>query len=113
MSEATRSGATDTRWTVTISCPRPKSRALDDFHTRPDRVAQTTAVFFAGDAKLALTARTVKLRYSGSNPPGDIANLHERLATLLDCLHLTTRGDDGHYRLPRPVRTEMVCEGDS
>lgn len=96
------------QWTVAISCPRPRNRARDNFHTRPDRVARTTADFFGRDAEITLTARTVRLRYTGNRPPGNIAEWHERLATVLSCLWLDTRGEDGRYRLPHPVRTEIL-----
>lgn len=92
---------------MTITCPRPRNRASDNFHTRPDAVAETAAIWFGEDAELTLTAREAKLRYTGSYPPGDVADWHTRLAIVLHCLYLDTRGNDGSHSLPRPIRTEI------
>lgn len=93
------------RWTVLITCPRPRNRAVDTFHTQPDKVARLAATWFPAGAELTLTARTVRLRCSYNYPP-KLDHLYEQLATALACLYLDTRGDRG-YRLPRPVRTEI------
>ncbi len=93
------------RWTVLITCPRPRNRALDDFHTQPHKVARLAADWFGSRAELTLTARTVRLTCDYRHPP-KLDLLHEQLATALHCLYLDTRAGKG-FRLPRPVRTEL------
>lgn len=95
------------RWTLTITCPRPANRAVDDFHTRPEKVAKIATEWFGPDAELTLTARTVRLTHTLPRPIENVAEWNERLATVLDCLYLDTHTDSGTYRLPRPVRTEI------
>lgn len=95
------------QWTLTITCPRPKNRAIDDFHTRPEKVARVAAEWFGPDAELTLTARTVRLTHTLPCPIENVAEWNERLATVLDCLYLDTRVEGGGHHLPRPVRTEI------
>jgi hypothetical protein len=94
-------------WELTVSCPRPRNRALDDFHTQPEKVARIAAQWFGPDATLTLTARRVRLTCTLETPPRDLTTWHDRLATALHCLYLDTHGDDGSYHLPRPARTEV------
>lgn len=99
------------QWTLTITCPRPDSRARpgDDFFVQPERMAKTAATFFGPGTEITLTARTVRLRRTRPHPPGDIARLHHDFAMVLDCLRFNTCTDRGRdlYQLPRPVRTEI------
>lgn len=95
------------RWTLTITCPRPTNRAIDDFHVRPEKVAKMAAEWFGPDAELTLTARTVRLTHTSPMPITNVAEWNERLATALHCLWLDTHTEGGAYRLPRPVRTEI------
>lgn len=100
------------RWQMTIKCPRPRNRAVDDFHVRPERVANTVAMFLGARAKLTLTARTVQFSYTAHTPIDDVAYWQKQLAYVLHCLYLDVPSDGRHdFRLPRPVRTE-VCEID-
>lgn len=104
--------ATSTRWQLTIHCPRPRSRAVDDFHVQPERVANTVAMFLGPRAKLSLTARTVRLCCTSATPLTDISYWQKQLAVVLDCLYLDVPRDARReLRLPRPVRTEL-CEMD-
>lgn len=100
-------GTSPSAWVLTIRCPRPASRAIDDFHVQPEKIARIAVDWFGPTAELSLTARTVQLRYSSSTPPRNLEFWNEQLATVLDCLYLSTRDADGRYRLPRPVRTEI------
>lgn len=95
------------RWTLTITCPRPHNRSIDDYHTRPEKVAKIAAEWFSPDAELTLTERTVRLVYTQPRSIENIAEWNERLARALDALYLDTRTEDGGHRLPRPVRTEV------
>lgn len=98
-------------WELTISCPRPSNRHRpgDDFFTRPERMAETVAIFFGPDTEITLTTRTVRLRRTRPHPPGDIERLHHDFAMVLDCLRFDTCTDraQDRYQLPRPVRTEI------
>ena len=96
------------RWHLTITCPRPRNRAVDDFHVRPDRVANTAAMFLGARAELALTARTVRFSITREHPITDIGYWQKQLALVLDCLYLDVQRDGRHdFRLPRPVRVEL------
>ncbi|MDX2658326.1 hypothetical protein PV382_23875 [Streptomyces scabiei] len=100
--------ATSARWQLTIQCPRPRNRAVDDFHVRPERVADTVAMFLGPRAELLLTARTVRLCYTSATPLTDIGYWQKQLAFVLDCLYLDVPRDARReLRLPRPVRTEL------
>jgi hypothetical protein len=101
------SPSSDALWMLTITCPRPRNRARDDFHTQPDKVSRIAHQWFGPTAVLELTSRTVRFYYASRSCPNDLPFWYEKLATALDCLYLSTRGDDGKYRLPRPVRTEI------
>lgn len=96
------------RWHLTITCPRPLSRAVDDSHVRPDRVANTAAMFLGAGAELHLTARTVRFSITRAQPIADVGYWQKQLALVLDCLHLNVERDGRHdFRLPRPVRVEL------
>ncbi|MGW7504434.1 hypothetical protein ACWGIR_23275 [Streptomyces albidoflavus] len=96
------------RWTATFTCPRPRNRAVDDFHLRPDRVTRTVQRLIGPRARLTLDGAFVRLvRTSPSRP--DLARWQEELAIVLDSLHLETRVE-GRYVLPRPVRVELLEE---
>lgn len=102
----------DVRWQMTIKCPRPRNRAVDDFHVRPERIANTVAMFLGARADLTLTARTVRFSYTAHTPIVDVGYWQKQLAYVLHCLYLDVPRDGRHdFRLPRPVRTE-VCETD-
>jgi hypothetical protein len=95
------------QWTLTITCPRPKNRAVDDFHVRPDKVTRVGVEWFGEGAELTLTARTVRLTQTTDAPVRDLTMWQQKLATVLYCLMLDTHTNGGAYRLPRPVRTEV------
>jgi len=97
------------RWTVTVTCPRPANRALDDFHLAPARVDGTVRRLLGRHAQLTVTGNQVRLVRSTTAPP-DLIRWQEELALVLSCLYLDTRTRDGLYVLPRPVRTEILEE---
>lgn len=100
--------ATAVRWQMTITCPRPRNRAVDDFHLRPEHVENTVAMFLGPRASLSLTARTVQLHVTSSTPITDVGYWQKQLALVLDCLYLDVQRDGRHeFRLPRPVKTEL------
>lgn len=100
--------ATVARWRLAITCPRPRSRAVDDFHVLPERVADTVAMFLGAGAELTLTARTVRFSITRAHPITDVGYWQKQLAFVLDCLYLDVQRDGRHdFRLPRPVRTEL------
>ncbi|MFI2077528.1 hypothetical protein [Streptomyces triculaminicus] len=109
--EAADTRRAETRWSLTITCPWPRNRARDDFFVRPGKATQAAVEWFGPGTEVTLTARTVRLRHTAAVPPGDLTRWYERLAVLLDCLYLGTRGEDGQCRLPRPVRTEIREDG--
>lgn len=94
-------------YTLTITCPRPRNRAGDDFHLRPERLAQMAAEWFGPDAALEVTMQSVCLRTVGPGTLDDIAYWHRRLAAVLNCLLLDVPSAGVHYALPRPIRTEI------
>lgn len=96
------------QFTLTISCPRPRNRAVDDFHVRPDRVASTIAAFVSGEAEMTLTARTVRLRVAGLRHLPDLLFWHRRMAEIMRSLFLDVPlGPGGRCELPSPARTEI------
>jgi hypothetical protein len=99
-------------WTLTITCPRPKNRAVDDFHTRPEKVARIAVEWFGPDAGLLLTVRSVRFQYTGTGSLPDLNFWQARLATVLDCLYLSTRSASGECQLPYPTRAEVISVAD-
>jgi hypothetical protein len=96
------------RWHLTITCPRPRNRAVDDFHVRPERVANVAAMFLGARAELVLTARTVRFSITREHPITDVGYWQKQLAFALDCLYLDVERDGRRdFRLPRPVRVEL------
>lgn len=95
------------RWKLTITCPRPANRAVDDFHTQPEKVTALAAEWFGPGTELTLTARAVRLVHTLPIPISNVTEWNERLATALSCLYLDTMVEGGGYCLPRPVRTEI------
>lgn len=99
---------TATNWQLTIFCPRPRNRAVDNFHVRPERIANTVAMFLGPRASLTLTARTVRFSYTAHTPIRDVGYWQKQLAYVLNCLYLDVPSDGPNdFRLPRPVRTEV------
>lgn len=92
---------------VTITCPRPRNRARDEFHLRPDRIAQTVSGFYA-DATLTMTRRTITFQLTSRTTVTEISSIHSALASILSCLMLEIE-HDSRYRglLPKPVRTTV------
>lgn len=96
------------RWHLAITCPRPRNRTVDDFHVRPERVANAAAMFLGAGAELKLTARTVRFSITRAHPITDIGYWQKQLAWVLNCLYLDVQRDGRHdFRLPRPVRVEL------
>lgn len=95
------------RYTLTITCGRPRSRACDDFHVQPERVAQTVAAFIGDDAELALTPRTVRLHVTDLGRIPDLDVWRSRMALVLDGLWLEVARVRGELCLPAPARFEI------
>ncbi|MCX4911900.1 DNA adenine methylase [Streptomyces sp. NBC_00878] len=99
---------TGARWELTIKCPRPRNRAVDDFHVRPERIANTVAMFLGARATLTLTTRTVRFSYAAHTPIGDVGYWQKQLAYVLHCLYLDVPSDGRNdFRLPGPVETQV------
>jgi hypothetical protein len=96
------------RYTLTITCRRPRNRASDDWFIRPAHVAKTLAIFVGGDAEMTFTPRTVRLRVADLRQLPDVARYHGSMAVVMDCLRLDVHCDArGECQLPSPVRTEI------
>lgn len=96
------------RWHLAITCPRPRNRAVDDFHVQPERMANVAAMFLGAHAELTLTARTVRFSITRAHPITDIGYWQKQLALALHCLYLDVQRDGRHdFRLPRPIRVEL------
>ncbi len=93
-------------YTLTIACRRPRSRAVDDFHVQPDRVARTVATFIGEDAELTLTPRTIRLTVTGLGQMPNPKYWQQRLGEVLDCLRLDVPRTRGEYQLP-PLRFDI------
>ena len=95
------------RFTLTITCRRPSSRAVDDFHIQPERIARTVATFVGGDAELTLTARTARLNVSDLTQLPNPKYWQQRMGEILHCLWLDVPRVRGDYQLPSPVRFDI------
>lgn len=95
------------RYTLTITCGRPTNRAVDDFHTQPERIARTLATFIGGAAELTLTARTARLDVSDLSQLPNPKYWQQRMGEVLDCLWLDVPRIHGDYQLPSPVRFDI------
>jgi hypothetical protein len=98
-------------FTLEIVCRWPRSRARDDWHVQPERVARTLAVFIGGDAEMKLTPRTVRLHGTSPHRISDVAYWHLRMALVMHCLRLEVPQVQGDFQLPAPVRT-VIHESD-
>ncbi|UPZ27657.1 hypothetical protein MUK60_07395 [Streptomyces sp. LRE541] len=101
---------TESRWTLTIRCPRPANRAADDFHVQPEKVDRLAHEWFGRDAAITLTARTatLQIRGEGQMPGHLIDHYRTSFASALSCLFLKIElKGGGGYVLPRPVRTDI------
>ncbi|MEU5772654.1 hypothetical protein ABZ819_05030 [Streptomyces venezuelae] len=88
---------------LTITCRRPASRAVDDFHVQPERIARAVSTFIGGDAELTLKPRSVRLVVTDLGQTPNPAYWRQRLGEVLDCLHLDVPRVRGEYQLP-PLR---------
>ncbi|MEV6403983.1 hypothetical protein AB0M58_13695 [Streptomyces bobili] len=97
------------RYTLVITCPRPRSRgrAGNDFHVQPQRVERTVAAFIGDDAEVTLTRRTVRLRVTTRHPIRDVTVWHSRMALIMDGLWLDVPRVRGELQLPSPARTQI------
>jgi hypothetical protein len=93
-------------YTLTITCARPRSRAIDDFHVQPERVSRAVATFIGGDAELTLRPRTVRLTVTALDRLPNPAYWRQRLGEVLNCLHLDVPRVRGDYQLP-PLRFDI------
>lgn len=100
---------TGPRWALTIRCPRPANRALDDFHVQPEKVARIAQEWFGQDATITLTARTATFQIQGEGPAPVHLIDHYRtgFASALDCLFMKVDRIHSRCVLPRPVRIDV------
>jgi hypothetical protein len=93
-------------YTLTITCMRPRSRAIDDFHVQPERVARAVAAFIGEEAELLLRPRTVRLTVTGLDHLPNPKYWRQRLGEVLNCLYLDVPRIRGDYQLP-PLRFDI------
>ena len=94
-------------FTLTITCRRPRSRAVDDFHVQPERVVRTVAALVGTGAEVTLTPRTVRLCVTNLRHVPDLEFWRRRMASLLDGLWLDVPRVRGVCQLPAPARIEI------
>ncbi|MFH9403299.1 hypothetical protein ACH4JS_26640 [Streptomyces sp. NPDC017638] len=102
-----RTDVTQPRYTLTITCGRPSTRAVDDFHTQPERISRALATFIGGQAELTLTARTAHLTVAALTQLPNPKYWQQRLGEVLDSLWLDVPRIRGDYQLPSPVRFDI------